>query len=74
MKQKPRSPKQRKHPKTRLRLPDLEFSKTAVLSSLTQCRRPTRIWPRHRRVRRLVLLGAATGLKQNGGSPLSQLP
>ena len=35
MKQKPRSPKQRKHPKTRLRLPDLEFSKTAVLSSLT---------------------------------------
>jgi len=33
MKQKPRSPKQRKHPKTRL--PDLEFSKTAVLSSLT---------------------------------------
>ncbi|MGA7381453.1 MAG: hypothetical protein WBX03_11420, partial [Terriglobales bacterium] len=35
MKLKPRSPKQRKHPKTRLRLPDLEFSKTAVLSSLT---------------------------------------
>ena len=35
MKQKSRSPKQRKHPKTRLRLPDLEFSKTAVLNSLT---------------------------------------
>jgi integrase len=35
MKQKTRSPKQRKHPKTRLRLPDLEFSKTAVLNSLT---------------------------------------
>ena len=34
MKQKPRSPKQRKHPKTRLRLPDLEFSKSAVLNSL----------------------------------------
>jgi hypothetical protein len=30
-----RSPKQRKHPKTRLRLPDLEFSKSAVLNSLT---------------------------------------
>ena len=26
MKQKPRSPKQRKRPKTHLRLPDLEFS------------------------------------------------
>lgn len=35
MKHKSRSPKQRKHPKTRLRLPDLEFSKTAVLNSLT---------------------------------------
>lgn len=35
MKRKSRSPKQRKHPKTRLRLPDLEFSKTAVLNSLT---------------------------------------
>ena len=35
MKIKPRSSKQRKHPKTRLRLPDLEFSKTAVLNSLT---------------------------------------
>jgi len=29
MKHKSRSPKQRKHPKTRLRLPDLEFSKSA---------------------------------------------
>jgi hypothetical protein len=28
-------PKQRKPPKTRLRLPDLEFSKVAVLNSLT---------------------------------------
>src|SRR6266700_2508363 len=35
MKQKSRSPKQRTQPKTRLRLPDLEFFKTAVLSSLT---------------------------------------
>ena len=35
MKQKSHSPKQRKHPKTRLRLPDLEFSKAAVLNSLT---------------------------------------
>jgi integrase len=35
MKHKSRTPKQRKHPKTRLRLPDLEFSKTAVLNSLT---------------------------------------
>jgi site-specific recombinase XerD len=35
MKQKPHSAKQRKHPKTRLRLPDLEFLKTAVLSSLS---------------------------------------
>jgi hypothetical protein len=35
MKQKSRSPKQRKHPKTRLRLLDLEFSKAAVLNSLT---------------------------------------
>ena len=35
MKRKSRSPKQRKHPKTRRRLPDLEFSKTAVLNSLT---------------------------------------
>jgi hypothetical protein len=32
---KSRCTKQRKHPKTRLRLPDLEFSKTAVLNSLT---------------------------------------
>jgi site-specific recombinase XerD len=35
MKHKSRCTKQRKHPKTRLRLPDLEFSKTAVLNSLT---------------------------------------
>ena len=35
MKHKSRSLKQRKHPKTRLRLPDLEFSKTAVLNSLS---------------------------------------
>ena len=35
MKQKPRSPHKRKTPKTHLRLPDLEFSKTAVLNSLT---------------------------------------
>jgi hypothetical protein len=35
MKQKSRSPKQRKHPKTRLRLPDLEFSKSAMLNRLT---------------------------------------
>jgi integrase len=35
MKHKTRSLKQRKHPKTRLRLPDLEFSKTAVLNSLS---------------------------------------
>ena len=34
MKQKSRSPNQRKHPKTRLGLPDLEFSKSAVLNSL----------------------------------------
>jgi len=35
MKHKTRSPKQRKQPKTRLRLPDLEFSKAAVLNSLS---------------------------------------
>lgn len=35
MKHKSRSPKQRRHPKSRLRLPDLEFSKAAVLNSLT---------------------------------------
>ena len=35
MKHTSRCTKQRKHPKTRLRLPDLEFSKTAVLNSLT---------------------------------------
>jgi site-specific recombinase XerD len=35
MKHKSRLAKQRRHPKTRLRLPDLEFSKTAVLNSLT---------------------------------------
>jgi len=35
MKHKSRFLKQRKHAKTRLRLPDLEFSKTAVLNSLT---------------------------------------
>src|SRR6202046_5435578 len=35
MKHASRCTKQRKHPKTRLRLPDLEFSKTAVLNSLT---------------------------------------
>src|SRR5215469_15421204 len=35
MKHRSLSPKQRKHPKIRLRLPDLEFSKTAVLNSLT---------------------------------------
>ena len=35
MKQKPCSPHKRKHPKTHLRLPDLEYSKTAVLNSLT---------------------------------------
>jgi site-specific recombinase XerD len=34
MRQKPRS-LPRKHPKTHLRLPDLEYSKTAVLNSLT---------------------------------------
>jgi hypothetical protein len=35
MKHKSHCTKQRKHPETRLRLPDLEFSKTAVLNSLT---------------------------------------
>lgn len=35
MKHKSRSLKQHKHPKTRLRLPDLEFSKTTVLNSLS---------------------------------------
>jgi len=35
MKHKSRSPKQRRQPKTRLRLPDLEFSKAAVLNSLS---------------------------------------
>jgi site-specific recombinase XerD len=35
MKHKSRSLKEHKHPKTRLRLPDLEFSKTAVLNSLS---------------------------------------
>jgi integrase len=35
MKHTSRCTKQRKHPKTRLRLPDLEFSKTAVLNSLS---------------------------------------
>jgi site-specific recombinase XerD len=35
MKHKSRSLKQRKHPKIRLRLPNLEFSKTAALNSLT---------------------------------------
>ena len=35
MKQKPRSLQKRKHPKTHLRLPDLEDSKTAVLNSLS---------------------------------------
>jgi len=35
MKQKPRSLQKRKHPKTHLRLPDLEYSKTSVLNSLT---------------------------------------
>jgi site-specific recombinase XerD len=35
MKQKPRTPHKRKTPKNHLRLPDLEFSKTAVLNSLT---------------------------------------
>jgi hypothetical protein len=35
MKHKTRSPKQHKPPKTRLRLPDLEFSKAAVLNSLS---------------------------------------
>jgi integrase len=35
MKLNPRFPKHHKHPKTRLRLPDLEFSKTAVLNSLS---------------------------------------
>jgi len=35
MKHKSRFSKHRTHPKTRLRLPDLEFSRTAVLNSLT---------------------------------------
>ncbi len=35
MKQKPRSLQKRKLPKYHLRLPDLEYSKTAVLNSLT---------------------------------------
>jgi hypothetical protein len=46
MKHKSRCTKQRKHPKTRLRLPDLEFSKTfedGSVEQLDQCRRPTRI-------------------------------
>jgi hypothetical protein len=34
MKQKPRSLQKRKLPKTHLRLPELEYSKTAVLNSL----------------------------------------
>jgi hypothetical protein len=35
MKKNSHSRKHRKHPKARLRLPDLEFSRTAVLNSLT---------------------------------------
>ncbi|MGA7155331.1 MAG: site-specific integrase [Acidobacteriaceae bacterium] len=35
MKQKPRSAHTNKHPKNHLRLPDLEYSKTSVLNSLT---------------------------------------
>src|SRR5580698_1465152 len=41
---------------------------------LEQCRRPTWIWPRDRRIRRLVLLRDATCLKSNRSSPLSHLP
>ena len=36
MKQKPRFLQERKLPRYRLRLPDLEYSKTAVLNSLTR--------------------------------------
>jgi len=35
MKQQPRSLRKYKHPKTHLRLPDLDYSKTAVLNSLS---------------------------------------
>jgi hypothetical protein len=35
MKQQPRSLQKHKHPKTHLRLPDLDYSKTAVLNSLS---------------------------------------
>jgi hypothetical protein len=35
MKQQPRSLRKHKHPKTHLRLPDLDYSKTAVLNSLS---------------------------------------
>jgi hypothetical protein len=39
MKQKSHFPKQRKHPKTRLRLPDLEFSRGIEGTSIAAWRR-----------------------------------
>jgi hypothetical protein len=60
--------------KTHLRLPDLDYSKTAVLNSLTSVDGQRGYGPRDRRICRLVLLRAATCPESNRGSSRSHLP
>jgi hypothetical protein len=67
MKHTSRCTKQGKHPKTHLRLPDLEFSKAAVLNSLSSADGQRGYSHAIDEFVDLVLLGAATGPEQNGG-------
>ena len=53
---------QRKQPKTRSALPDLEQAKMAVLNTPDLRQSARNVRPRHSRVRRLVLFGAAPRL------------
>ena len=74
MKQKPRSLQKRKHPQDPSAVARSRILQDSRVEQLDQCRRPTWIWPRDRRIRRLVLLRPATCFEPNRGSPLSHLP
>ena len=65
--------RKKKSPKRVLALPDLEQAKTAVLNSLTSAS-GQRTYEHAIRVRRLVLLGAASRIPPHRRSPLSHPP
>jgi hypothetical protein len=62
--------KRKRVPKTVLKLPDLEQSKSAVLSSLTSASSKRSYDPRYLRIHRLVLLETSPRVQQDGGHTL----